>query len=471
MADQEFRIRIISEADNSGVKSATAAHEDLKGETGRLTDATKESAKSAEHDVLARQEQKRILLDIGNVVAPGAGQALMELAIGPVGVALALVGAYEMLKKTLEDNEAELDKVAEAAAKPQTGGIEAIRAAWENAAKATGAYYAAMQTAGQDNDPVATEIKRAKELADAQTATSKSIISDLGQQTIARLRDLGATEAQIDAAKRQTQAQLDALDKAHEHAVGSDALKKEQAERLAQNDKLQREANQAIADQHKAEAEYNKKYGPGGTLPKVQDQLDPSTEAGKTLKKRLDEANSKLMSAQNMPDVVSGMGVGPDIDNRETKRLAIEEAQSELEKAQAEATALRKEYDQLKRDFPMAESAKAAADKRAANATSASENNQARLRQLPDEIGQAQTVESTKDHAQSVIDVLHSTSRQFNTTFGQFASAVGLTEQQKLNIVERILNHAMTMQQAWNGMEARLRVLESQGRHVATNTR
>ena len=485
MADdnsQDLKIHIISDADTTGFKQASAAGSKLKIDTSdlsdetkrslgiipQLEDATKKSAAAADVSGLSHRELKKVLLDVGNVAAPGAGRALMELAMGPVGAGLALVAVYEMLKKSLEDDEAEMDKIAEAASKPETGGIKAVQDAWDSAAESLGKYYAKMSTAGEDNDPVATQIKRAKEMADAQTEASKKIVEALGQETIARLRNSGASKEQIALAETNLKSQLAALDQQKEHATGSAALAEEQRARLAQNNKLQAEANAAT---EVAAAAKKKFTDDQSVLEHARQALDPATEAGKALKKRQEDAAQKMEFAQQIPETISGMGVGPDIDNSEFRKKAIADAQDEIDKVNAEVAARKKEKAQLEASEVARSTINDKAQEAANAKQEASEKNQGRLRELPGEITQANNVEATKDHAQQVIDVLNNHGAKSTATLGEVATAIGLTEQQRLNIAERILKHTMTVQQQWAGIEQRLAQLEAQGKHVTFNAR
>jgi len=404
------------------------------------------------------------------VAAPGAGRALMELAMGPVGAGLALVAVYEMLKKSLEDDEAEMDKIAEAASKPETGGIKAVQDAWDSAAESLGKYYAKMSTAGEDNDPVATQIKRVKEMADAQTEASKKIVEALGQSTIARLRDSGASKEQIALAEANLKSQLAALDQQKEHATGSASLAEEQRARLAQNNKLKSDADAAT----EAAAAAKKKFTDDQEVLKhAREALAaPDTEKG-SLAERLKNANAKMEDAQSIPDqtVTSGSFGAVVTDNSAMKNKAIADAQDEIDKVNAEVAARKKEKAQLEASEKDRSKAKEIADEDARRKQEASEKNQGRLRELPGEITQANNVEATKDHAQQVIDVLNNHGAKSTATLGEVATAIGLTEQQRLNIAERILKHTMTVQQAWAGIEQRLAQLEAQGKHVTFNGR
>jgi hypothetical protein len=492
MADdnsQNLQIHIISDADTKGFKEASAAGNKLKIDTSDLSDETKrqlgllpqledglkKGGKAAEETGLSHRELKRVLLDIGNVAAPGAGRALMELAMGPVGIGLALVSVYEMLKKTLEDDEAAADKLAELMAKPENGGIMAVKEAWDKAAESLGKYHAAMATAGEDNDPVATQIKRAKELADAQVEASKKIVSALGEQTVARLRENGATKEQIATAEANIKSQLAALDQLKEHATGSGALQSELTQRKSQSGKLDQAALDADAHNKAVGLKFTQDQA---TLESARDALGmgkegPNSEAAKALKKKQEDAAAKLEAAQNIPDTTVSVAGGSAVvvDNSAMKQKAIEEAQGEVEKANAEVAARKKEVAQLEASEAQRAKEKELADEAAKRAKEASEKNQARLRELPEEIDQAHKVETTKDHAQSVIDVLNTHGGKSNAALGEVATAIGLTEQQRLNIAERILKHQMTIQQAWAGLEQRLAQLEAQGKHVTFNGR
>lgn len=87
-------------------------------------------------------------------------------------------------------------------------------------------------------------------------------------------------------------------------------------------------------------------------------------------------------------------------------------------------------------------------------ATEAQEKAQTLKNELPEE--------QAREHTRQIIDTLNSHGGKTNQALGELATTVGLTEQQKLTIVERILNHQLSAQQAWAGLEWRLAQLEAQ---------
>jgi hypothetical protein len=486
MADdnsQNLQIHIVSDADIKGFTQASAAGQKLRVETSDLSDETKrqlgilpqlednlkKGGAAAEGAGMSHRELRRTLMDIGNVAAPGAGRAMSELALGPVGAALALVGLYEMLKKKLEEDEAEMDKMADAAAKPIGGGVESLQKAWDNASASLGGYFAKLSTAGRDNDPLATQIKHIKELADAQTEASKKIVEALGQQTIARLREAGAGKEQLEAAETNTKRQIAALDQQKEHATGSQALEFEKKQRDADSEKLKATAVSATQEAFRQKRLFDDQQK---QLEQAREKLDPNSEGGKALNKRSDEAQAKLEKADAMPTAVADpAGSGDAIDVSAARNDAIREAQDELKKAQGERATYKKQKDELEKTEVARNQAFEKSQEEARARQQASETNEKRRGELPGEIKEAHAVETTADRGSQVVDVLNTHGGKTNAALGEVASAIGMNEQTKLRIVDAILKHQLTVKQEWAYLDSRVAQLEAQGKHITFNSR
>ena len=476
MADdntQELKIHIVSESDNTGFKSAAGAGVELTDatkQTGAATqvvsDELKKSGETAIETGLSHHELKKVLLDIGNVAAPGAGRALMELAMGPVGVGLALVGVYEMLHRQLEADEEAADQLAEILSKPMNAGVEGVQKAWDEAAVSLGKYYAKLKTAGQDSDPIATEIKRIKEKTDAQIDGTKKIIEALGKEEVAaiRVRDAKAgktkeqTENDVAAAQARTAAQLDILDTAKTKADGQGSLVDEQKKRAAQNARLQREAAEATEAARQASLKFENDQA---SLKSAQQALDPETPAGKALKKRSEDAAKKMEDAQSIPDqTVTSSSFGAVVrDNSAMKQKAIADAQSEIDSAEKERQRYKKLADQLAASESVRETAFATAEEEKNTKQSASVKNQTRLRELPVEIKQSGEVEDIQAHSKKVVEVLNTHGGKLNESLGQLGAETGKTQQQMLTIVSQIIHGQRNIQQTIAQLEAQLHAL------------
>jgi hypothetical protein len=346
-----------------------------------------------------------------NSVAPTAGVALSELAFGPIGATLALLGLFQLLKQKLDEDSEAADKLGQLLALPDTAGVKGLQDAWDDATKSAADYYAKMQTAGQDEDPIATQIKRVKELADAQVESSKKIVEALGKEEIARIRVAGAqtgkSKAEIDAAvsasESNTESALAGLDQKKQATDGSSALIKEQQERLAASDSLGKAATNAnrvaaLWDDQAKNAETKRKS--------ARDALDPTTEAGKALIKKRDDAAAAADAARELPttrvDPLSGT-VFNDPALVAERNKAITDAQAQQAAVQAEINNQKKASNT---DLTDIETQKDIADKERDRTKAASVKNQTRLAQLPGEITQDQQVESAQSFGQNATDAV-----------------------------------------------------------------
>ncbi|MGC9944195.1 MAG: hypothetical protein ABSE48_20400 [Verrucomicrobiota bacterium] len=57
-----------------------------------------------------------------------------------------------------------------------------------------------------------------------------------------------------------------------------------------------------------------------------------------------------------------------------------------------------------------------------------------------------------------------------NKTLGDYVLAAGLTAQQTINLINQLITHVLTLQQAQNGLAARIAQLAQQQKSVSFNT-
>lgn len=450
MADEststQFQIHIVSDADNAGFTSAAGAATTMGAASSQAGDKSEDAGKQikkageeAKESGLSHRELGKVFRDIGTQLAPQMGGALMELAYGPVGAGLFLVGVFEAFRETLEGVNSQLEQTAELAAQPLDGGIKAVKDAWDEAAKSAGEYYAKMQSAGEDSDPIGTQIARLKDLAAAQIEASKKIVEARGKEEIAAIRVQQAqnprgtpelTEKLVADAEARTQAQMDALDQSKADATGVAALKAEQQMRAAANPELQNEANAANERAAQAKRQYDDFQASLALARKAVGVTDEDKKSSDyiTLQKRFNDANDALDAAKALPTEIQPTaftGGGP-IDNTAARAEKIREAQSELEIVQAEIAGNAKLLAQLEAKEEEVTRQKAEADQAAEAARDKSIKNQARIRQLPGEIDQATKIEDINQGAAGTAELLGKTQRAIvnNANAGLTGNAV-----------------------------------------------
>src|ERR1039458_10422541 len=314
MSDQEFKIHIISDADNTGFKSAAgesqalakemgvinASNADLEKATLKTTDAVKDSTEKF-------GESRREIRLVGNELGRAAGiSGVGGLFLGGVAAsAFAAAKAVEFLKNTWVDIQAAITgEIKVGLPEGATAHISAAATAWNQYAEARAKVIAAQNSpeadATAEEKHLASELKLIKEVLAAEKEKAladlelhkgemspdaykaaqdniKNIFGDAGtkaeetnrqQQMANKAREAGNLE--IDARNKMqsalgirvapkavAEANQKALD---ENAVGAEKAKKEIKEHLALLDRLAKPEN----------AEYE---GLGGKLKKTRGHL------------------------------------------------------------------------------------------------------------------------------------------------------------------------------------------------------
>jgi hypothetical protein len=378
------------EATKATVSGTTAAVGDLSKATGELAAATETAVATGKELTLTHRDTKE-LVEVITKIFPKLGEGIGNLFKGPIGQIALAAQFYEWQKGEIDKANAESDKRGALNAQPEGAGLSGAQQAWDNAAESAAKYFAAVSAAQKDNDPVGTEIKRARDVTEARIEEEKRQVAAQGKSEEDKLRQNNATQEQVAAAHAQTRTKLDALDDTERVGTGSGLLQQEQLERAAQSVKLRNAAAVASDDFRKAEVKHTEFKT---ALDKARSALDPKSDEGKALQKRIDDAAAKVEEAETEPDVMYGYATSPPIDNTAAKKSDIAAAEAELEKANAELTARKlqvgtAEATQVQNDFEYE-----LAKKLQENALQASKHNEDRLARLPGEIIHAQEVEN-----------------------------------------------------------------------------
>jgi hypothetical protein len=416
MADQDFKIVITSTADTTGFKQAAAA-------TGDLAKAGSKSADSAAAQTLKHEELKKVLQEMGNATVPGLGRSLSQLAMGPVGAALALVGAYQMLKDKITEADAAMDAMGVEAAKPIGSGVEAYRKSLDDARVALGNFYAALKHAGVDNDPIKTEIDRAKALADAKLEAENQVRQAMGLPPLAKIGDSAALMAE----QSDREAAAPGLEK--------DAATK----RTAAN-----EAKRKLDTDQTAIGILSKQLGLSGS------NLTYDTES-KKLEDLEKERAARQRQYDNNPTALNPARI-------ELARINVEI--DEINQARGRRSTL---LGQLEGGLTGRAQVAADAELSANESEGQLKQNNARRRQIPGLLSHTQKMEGVQEDAGRVVDVLNTRGGQMNKTLGQLASATGKTQEETINIVQSILSRTTTMSQRISQLERQLQAVQRTG--------
>jgi hypothetical protein len=186
MSDTDKTLRIKIETEATGQQGAAQVSEGLKEVTSRTEKAE-----------LSTRELRRIFHEMGNVVVPGLGHSLMELAYGPIGVSLALAGAFEFFHKKVEETDKEVEKLGQEEMTAHAEAVENFKKVWEEAKLAVEKYDAEIKQASISKDPAGDRLKSIKEVSAAETEAHAKRIEQLNKEYVLFLKGHGASEAQI----------------------------------------------------------------------------------------------------------------------------------------------------------------------------------------------------------------------------------------------------------------------------------
>jgi hypothetical protein len=370
MADKslDVLVRILTEQVGEG-----KADEIMK----KYAEATKNAASEVEKGLPSHHELRRVLADIGNVAAPGAGRALGELVMGPVGGALALVGAFEMLRKKLEDVSTKLEDINQQEFQTHLDNIAKMQQGWIDTLTNYLKYEEELKNAGRSADPLADELKRIQAVSEAQTAANLKLMKELADIQIARLKANGATADQIKVAEEENQRRQDAAKDAAEHQgtndITLDILKRQRIQPDLEN-AVQSAETQANA----AKDELNRAN-------------DDKTKADDAQKKKeaqdkVDAADAALNAAKAMPEFVNGPE-GEMISNKGLRDQAIKEAKQKDDDAHAEQDRINKAQIAAQKAQEKAIADQAAADAALAEAQRVAKENQSKITSERTEVG------------------------------------------------------------------------------------
>jgi len=434
-------------------KEDVKAVNDLMAETKQTTDKVSESTETANK----HHGETRLVFTELNKIVPGLGHAMHAAFAGPLGPIILLGIAIKETQDKLKEYNAELDKVTESEVAEHQANIDRVKTAWTNAAVELGKYYAALETAGGEKDPIKKQLENIRAVTDAQLDSSKKIVEALGKQELAYARAHGGSPEQIAAIEERIRRETEGIDARKEYGDGLGELKQEQQTRAAQDAPLKAAAEKALAESARAKDNFEDNEAERANL---ESQLNPTTEAGQARLKKEQEAEAKLERAKNLPAGTMSGGTAPAVDNSIQNARMVKAAEEEIERNRKEREAIEKRLAQTAAEVTPLETAAESAQKKATAATGKSETNRARLNELPEEIDQAGKVESAKQHGREVVDAINTHGGKTNQSLGELAAAVKLTEQQKLNIVAGILNLTLSWQQVWAGLETRLAIQE-----------
>ena len=385
-------------------KAAMESHSEASGKMGKDIEKAGEHAEESN----IHFEGQRQLFNQLNRLAPELGHVLHAAFEGPLG-AILLVGIaiHEARDKLNEYNE-ELDKQGEEAYAPHLTALAGLQKAWDDAATHMAEYNAKLEHAGEDKDPIATQIKRLKELEKAQIDSDKKIIESQAkvQEAYVRTRgaQLGQTPEQIETSvagiKLREQRQIDS-ETDTEHAGAINALKLEQTDRqknLATDPTAIAAAATAagLADskfqRDEAERQRLKTEGYGRAL--------TEDEFAKLKKDSPGDERVQLSEAQeNLEDLKKQREAAPE-DSKQLFDPAIKNFEEEVER---HAAAVRNTETLLKRlddSFGARAQALNEAKEALAKAEAQYQLDVARLKELPAEIAQAMAVEAERQRGE-----------------------------------------------------------------------
>jgi hypothetical protein len=398
MADQSIQILIKTIADATGITLTTEqigklkeAMDDSKESAGGLADATdilKQSDDSAHESVeklhISHRALHLVMQMIGRETSPMLGRALTGALYGPIGMVIALGAAVEWVKKSFDEYNKSLDEQGAQAAKPAFDAIKNIASQWDESKKRMGDYFAALSEAGKSKDTVDEALKTEKQITDAKIDGIKKVIEALGQEALARARNMGATEEQLQEIEKKTKTSIEGL--GDQKKTGDiNRLKKELAERNAPGEQMSLD-EQARAAQSKADAAAIKLKNAQDELKTIRDGEDGK---GKS------PAVTRLEELEKVKERNDSMSVvGPNMGKNSKGTAMINEAVEAARQAVNREKARRK---QLEAEIERLQELAATANTEAGNAQTKGKHNAERVAELPGLIGTQDKVDKFED--------------------------------------------------------------------------
>jgi hypothetical protein len=448
MADQEFKILITSTADNTGFNQAAAGAGELTKAQAGVIEVTEKDIKAATADKeetgkleLSKRELRETLRQLGPQFS--ALGELASLAFNPFTLAVGglLLGLREidaMAQKVTENltgiqaPDIDLDKL-----KDSTTGWNDYAAAVAKANDATSGSKAIFDSAIaglRAQLEITKELnKENKNKALADLEAHKGSMSP--EDYTASKKAINDSYAGADKAAEGKESAAELARKYEEQTNFQNAAKKDQAEldklKLPKDDKtVQAQIDAQRAEAEAARAEAKKR---GENVSKIQD-LNDANAHGET-------------PVSALADYATTYGSMPVDEAEKTERQKQLDAEQRAKDLEANAAAREEELKKKQR------------------ITKDRDENLGKAAGLQGELPGDATANNTKQ----VIDTLNIHGGRTNQALGDLATQIGLSEQQKLAIVTRILNHSLTAQAAFAGLEQRLAALEAQGGNTAFN--
>ena len=387
------------------------------GEMGKGIEKAGEAAEHANH----HHDISRHLFSEINRIAPGLGESLHAAFSGPLG-AILLVGIaiHEVQEKLKEYNE-ELDKQAEDAYAPHLTALAALQKAWDDAATHMAEYNAKLEHAGEDKDPIGTQIKRLKELEKAQTESDKKIIESQARLEEQAIRTRNAllgisneqTEVDVARVKLRAQRAIASADDAG-HAGDINALKLEQTDAQKNSPEDQAALAAAKAAARFADSQFNrdederkrlKDEGYGRAL--TEDEMaklkkdHPTDERvqADTARQKLEQMKADYEKEKELAKyAVNPAAQLQFADSHFAPKIAA--AQAEYDRHEKQVDGMTQQLKRLDDSFDARTQALAEAKETLTKAGAQYQLDVARLKELPAEIAQAMAVEAERQRGE-----------------------------------------------------------------------
>ena len=435
------------EAVRGSIKAATDGNTDLAA-------AEKESSEAAEF-LHHNHRQLHMMMHLVGGEAGHAGAALLNMFRGPVGPILALVGLFELVKGKIDETEAEAEKLSDELAKPMGAGIEAYRKSLDEAKTELGKFLSSLKHAGDDNDPIKTEIERAKQLLTVELENQKKIIEGLHKVELQRLRASGASPEQIAAVEARQQSEIDHLNEKVELTKGSSALMLEQTEREQAAARLATEAQEKRGRANQAKWKFEEDQT---AIQILSGMLGLGESGGKNStyvleEKKLQELTAERDTRKKQFDgaVASGNGSVSGIAGRELERL-----NREIEEIIGTRDSRRTRLNQLQNSETSRSQATADAETDATDAEGKQKTNTGRLKQIPGDLDQVVKVEDIEQHTNRITETLNQHGGKLNESLGQLMSETGKTHDQQIKILTGIVTGLLKVQNVVAQLETQL---------------
>jgi hypothetical protein len=486
-SDKTLNIQIVLDLLNAGkVDEAKTALQGLKKSAEELGDSENETSSKTETLELSHRELHKILHLLGNSTVPGLGRALGELAMGPIGIALAIGTAFEQVRKHIEEVNKELDEMGERAAQAfadvKANLFDAIRDE-EFSTEKIDKFFAHVK---EQADEAKQKIKDAFELKNAQSEAQEKVLKAQEEVEIKRAKEQFGPKP-TDDQKQAIENQIEAIKSRYGQQVAQMEIDRNNAvpaESRAEMAQMQQEIQKAYDQVHALQSQalppgVEDAIKRGAAAAKLPVPEDIPKVAGQWMEKNAEDAIKKIGDQKGADE----KALDAKKKENEPKIQALQDEIGELTPSMKDSPVRKEMIDKrdklqgeiddaagkVKTDNAAIESLKTSAAKLKEHAEEVSKANaalaelQTKVRALAEQIRSQEAIAGVKNQATGAVAGIQSQSAIENyaphrdaAPLDQLETRLHYSEEARQRPYDMIMSHLYTVDQIYNSLTGTL---------------